>query len=234
MKEKFRVIGCLMCILLLVVGGFPVTAEAEESGIFNAEVEVTFGQTQAREMLAMINEFRTGSDAWAWDASDEEKVRYDGLGELQYDYELERIAMQRAVEVALSFSHTRPNGERFFTAYGDYAFWTQGENVAVGNTTAAAVFIGWQETDKPYSGQGHRRNMLNSDFNAVGIGHVYYNGYHYWTQEFGYVSEPDTVPVPADDNEKSVSVEIHSSMLSNMAVKFQNVPDACWKHPSLP
>ena len=37
--------------------------------------------------------------------------------ELKYDYELERVAMQRAAEIALSYGHTRPDDSGCFTAY---------------------------------------------------------------------------------------------------------------------
>ena len=63
------------------------------------------------------------------------------------------------------------------------------ENIAVGYATKEDVFEGWQETNENYNGQGHRRSMLSPEYNYIGIGHVYYNGYHYWVQEFS--SEPD-------------------------------------------
>ena len=161
-------------------------------GAFGRElqVQVTYGQTQARSMLDMINSFRTGSDAWAWNSSDTQKVMYSNLKPLRYDYELEKAAMLRAAELVISYSHTRPDGSSCFTAggwgtsrnaYGNRA----GENIAYGYRSAAAVFTAWQETDLPYSGQGHRRNMLDQQFTSVGIGHVICNGVHYWVQEFG-------------------------------------------------
>ena len=36
--------------------------------------------------------------------------------------------------------------------------------------------LGWREDEEDYNGQGHRRNMLNENFTAIGMGHVYYNG----------------------------------------------------------
>ena len=54
-------------------------------------------------MLASINAFRTSeTEAWCWNETDSEKVACQTT-ELQYDYELERIAMQRAAEIALLF-----------------------------------------------------------------------------------------------------------------------------------
>ena len=51
-----------------------------------------------------------------------------------------------------------------------------------------SVFIDWREDDDDYEGQGHRRNMLSADFDAIGMGHVYSNGVHYWAMELGNVS----------------------------------------------
>lgn len=50
-----------------------------------------------------------------------------------------------------------------------------GENVAAGYPTAKAVFGGWQKS------AGHRKNMLNGRFRAIGIAEQ--NGY--WTTIFG-------------------------------------------------
>ena len=119
----------------------------------------------------MINEFRTGDKAWAWDKSDSKQETYSNLEPLVYDYELEAIAMQRAAEIALSLSHTRPDGSSYRTAYTG-GYYAVAENIAAGYGTAGAVFEGWQETNENYSGQGHRRNMLSSSVTAVGIGHV--------------------------------------------------------------
>lgn len=53
-----------------------------------------------------------------------------------------------------------------------------------GSLSASTVFNLWKEDNDDYSGQGHRRNMLSSNFTSIGIAHVYYNGCHYWVQEF--------------------------------------------------
>jgi hypothetical protein len=44
---------------------------------------------------------------------------------------------------------------------------------------------GLKETKEDYNGQGHRRNMLDKGFTAVGIAHFKYKGWDYWVQEFG-------------------------------------------------
>lgn len=152
--------------------------------IISLPIRVQYGQTAARSMLDLMNEFRTGQDAWVWNADNTQKVPVSGLEELHYDLGLESIAMKRAAEIALSYSHTRPNGSDVYELLAGQDFGAGGENIAAGYESAAAVFDGWREENESYEGQGHRRNMLDSGFSYVGIGHVYWEGVHYWTQVF--------------------------------------------------
>ena len=79
------------------------------------------------------------------------KVKCTDLEDLIYDYELEKVAMLRAKEIAESFSHTRPNGKAWKTAHSGNA--TRGENIAYGLGSAEAAFKAFREDDKNYSGQ---------------------------------------------------------------------------------
>lgn len=203
-----------MMIGVCSLGNVNITAHAADIRYF--QVTGTYRQTEARTMLAMINRFRTGSDAWQWNENNTEKVQVTGLSELQYDYNLENIAMQRAMELVVGYSHTRPNGENCFSVYtGEYSIC--GENIAIGtsNLTADEAFELWQETNEPFEGQGHRRNMLSDSYDAVGIAHVYYEGCHYWVQEFG-----DRVvfgePVPANDAETTVAVPVSTDRITEL------------------
>ncbi len=177
-------------------------------------LEGTFHQTDARSILAMINAFRTESGVWFWNSDNTTQTVYNAegstyLGELVYDYDLEQIAMQRAAEIAVSFSHTRPNGTRCFTLTSN-GISSYGENIAYGYTSAESVFDGWREETLPYSGQGHRRNMLTPGFTAVGVGCFEYGGRLYWVQEFSYYtgSRPEET---ANDSAASVDVEVPAS-----------------------
>ena len=60
---------------------------------------------------------------------------------MRYDYELEKVAMKRAAEIAVSFNHTRPNGKDPWSAYSKiYQNTYMGENIAAGILTAQDVF----------------------------------------------------------------------------------------------
>ena len=144
------------------------------------------------------------------------------LQPLQYDYDLEKTAMQRAAEIAIIYSHTRPNNKDTFSAfYENSVYYTYaGENIAAGYGTADSVNDGWREDNELYAGQGHRRNMLNSKFNCVGIGHVYYNGFHYWVENFAYRDKVNTTPVSADNTETTLTIPVATSKISNFNITF--------------
>lgn len=106
-----------------------------------------------------------------------------GVGGISQNASLDAVAQIRAQEIALSFSHTRPNGTSCFTVLdeGGIAYMTAGENIAAGYGDPASVMSGWMNSP------GHRANILNGSFGQVGIG--YYtdpnSGYGtYWVQIF--------------------------------------------------
>ena len=196
----------------------------EQDGVmFNVSLEAAYGQSEARTMLQMINDFRTGGDAWEWNESDTEKIVHNDLAALTYDYDLERVAMQRAAEIALQFDHQRPDAATDFSSLlSGFDYTAAGENLAAGQPSAALAFDSLCETNESYSGQGHRRNMLSSDFTSVGIGHVVVNGTHYWVQVFGSPQKETAVTNP-DDSTKSVEIQVSSSvMLSRSALPDPN------------
>ena len=210
MSYRKWIIAALMLVLALA---FCASAQAEDT------VQLTYTgayETEmARSMLGLINEMRTGEDAWYWNSDDTEKVVLTGLGELKYDYGLEKVAMQRAAELALYYSHTRPNGTVCFTAYPSNLYASIGENIAWGYTTTQSMFEGWAEENEPYSKQGHRRNMLSSGFVSVGIGCFRYNNRLYWAQEFSSRTSTDAASTPSG----TVTVEVLASNITELGIE---------------
>lgn len=211
MKMRGKKSLALLLVFVMSIGIFgtnPMTARAATQTV---PITVTYGQSEARSMLDLINRFRTSdTEAWAYNSSGK-KVKFGAFNELVYDYELERVAMERAVEIALSFSHTRPNGKS--RSYS--------ENIAAGYSTAAEAFTAWREDDEDYSGQGHRRTMLGAE-GAIGIGHVVYQGVDYWVQVFSgeISSQADT---GAKDKTEVVNVEVDDSFIQEMTVTQQSL-----------
>ncbi|MBQ7755916.1 MAG: CAP domain-containing protein [Oscillospiraceae bacterium] len=123
------------------------------------------------EVLRLTNEFRAEN----------------GVEPLELDLDLTAVAMVRADEITELFSHTRPDGTSWSTAFDEGGFTLGGncggraENIAYGYSSAAAVVEAWKNSS------GHRANMLKSSFNVIGIGFVNDGGVYYWTQEFAYL-----------------------------------------------
>lgn len=104
----------------------------------------------------------------------------NGLAPLAESATLNKLASVRANEITTSFSHTRPNGGNLSSIFAEYSvsWWAIGENIAMGQTTPQAVMTDWMNS------QGHRENILSSDYTSIGVGVVKHNGMYYWVQIF--------------------------------------------------
>lgn len=212
----------------------PSTAYA--SDIVDIEVEVTFHQTEARSVVNLINEMRSGEDAWAWDKNNIDKNWYNDRGPIKYDYNLEQIAMQRAAEASIYFSHTRPNGSAWYTCkFNETTMRT--ETLGEGQDSASYIFFSWCEKNSDYSGQGHRRAMLENDY--VGISYVTINGYHVWAAAYSNncSNAPETVAVDGV-MKKRVSVDVDFLGKNNRRLVFETKDDSfskvfTWKGESV-
>lgn len=105
----------------------------------------------------------------------------NGLAAFTTSSGLQKTANIRAQECASSFSHIRPNGEEFTTAFSMEGSTSFAENIYMvsANTTAADVEAAWMNS------AGHRANILNAEYLYIGIG-IYQasNGYWYFVQDF--------------------------------------------------
>ena len=161
-----RLLAFVLIVSLLPLG-YAGNVMAATTGTRNVSIQVTYGQTDARNVYGMINSMRrNSSDAWYWDANNYTKTYCNNLQPLTYDYALEQVAMKRAAEIALSYSHTRPNGTNYYTAYSENGVYAgvYAENIGVNYSSASALHNAMREDNANYSGQEQRRNMLNSQF----------------------------------------------------------------------
>jgi len=103
-----------------------------------------------------------------------------GLKDLKLNEDLNRVAQLRAQEIVEKWSHTRPNGEEWKTAFKDAGVTAsyRGENLAMGQSSAEAIVDGWMSSD------GHRDNILNKKFTKMGVATVVIDGVTYWVQVF--------------------------------------------------
>ena len=209
------------------VDPFVETANIQGSNI-SIPMTVTYGQTEARDMLTLINNFRTSTtENWQYDINNN-PIPVNGLKALQYDYKLEELAMIRAIEIAIRWDHDHPDGQSanswISSISSTYGFQRMGENIAYGYQTKEAVMEGWKETNEPYSGQGHRRNMQYSSFKSVGVGHVVYQGVHFWVQLFGERAVY-TSPTSVDNSTRTVNIAVNDSYISGVGVELDSYSD---------
>ncbi len=106
-----------------------------------------------------------------------------GLMALQKDSRLAALAQQKAEDMAKNqyFSHTSPTyGSAFdMLKAAGYNYKTAGENIAMGQKSAASVMDGWMHSS------GHRANILHTSYEKIGVGYaVSADGMPYWVQIF--------------------------------------------------
>jgi uncharacterized protein YkwD len=107
-----------------------------------------------------------------------------GCNAVRSNSALTRAAQGHSADMAAHdyFSHTSKDGRTFsqrIRAAG-YSGGTIGENIAAGQSSASAVMRSWMGSS------GHRANILNCRFTALGVGYARGGGYgYYWTQDFG-------------------------------------------------
>lgn len=112
----------------------------------------------------------------------------NGLKELWYSARIHEVCEVRATELSSYYSHNRPDGTKFSTAFTELgiSYATVGENIAYGRNTfdtPEEVFKAWMQS------QSHRENILYPDYECCAFGlsilKVGNDTYYYWTQEFG-------------------------------------------------
>ncbi|MBR5088655.1 MAG: CAP domain-containing protein [Ruminiclostridium sp.] len=113
--------------------------------------------------------------------------REAGVPELWYSARVHEVCEIRAGELSSYYSHNRPDGTRFSTAFKEIGinYSKCGENIAYGRNmfeTPEEVFRAWMDSES------HRENILSPDFECVAFGlsvlKVGNDTYYYWAQEF--------------------------------------------------
>ena len=97
-----------------------------------------------------------------------------GLPALELSGRLSAISSARAYEIAVSFSHTRPDGRGCFTVLSDYGY--SGYSAAGENLLQCSEGFSSEDMVTMWmNSSGHRENILSGDFTTIGIG-VYRSG----------------------------------------------------------
>ena len=170
-------------MMLAVVFGFagfkPVTANAAQAAVpaaASVEEENSYFEEDAyqRSFLTLINNERAQAG-----------LAPVALGDSNHN----AAAMERAEELAVSYSYVRPNGQRDFTVLAENGISDVpiGENYMAGCSTPDSAMDQWMATDFT------RERILNADATTVSVG--YYEGgvyNNYWVLIFSYPENSHT------------------------------------------
>lgn len=106
-----------------------------------------------------------------------------GCGPLRVDSALREAARAHSSDMAESgyFDHNSQDGRSPWDRMRDAGYDSPGaENIAKGQRTPREVMYSWMTSE------GHRRNIVNCDLKAIGVGVALSGDGPYWTQDFGY------------------------------------------------
>ncbi len=181
--------------LIIVLTAFSVNTKSVAYAQEAKTVSGVCNYDYSKRVLELVNEIRVKN----------------GLSALVMTKKLEDAAMLRAAELTVSFSHTRPNGQKYNTAFE----WTisSGENIAMGQNTPEYVINDWMNS------AGHKANILEPSFNSIGIGCFEYEGVIYWVQNF--CGESGDSYTPSGSVSKSFSVQLSSPESSTQQSSIQ-------------
>ena len=136
-----------------------ITPEPTETPDQDDEVDHATPEQKAQEVFKLVNTERMKA----------------GLQPYKYDLRLEKAAMVRAKEIAVKFSHIRPDGRNSSTAVSEAgAGCPSGENIGMGTSSALEIMQAWMDS------LGHKIAILSKSSTHIGVG--YYKGH--WVQVF--------------------------------------------------
>lgn len=157
---------------------------------------VNYNQSSARDLAVKLNTYRIDT------------AQISGL---TYDFTIEKYAMQRAAEIVMSFSHTRPNGDAWHTVFDKTKYGVESEtnlNENILCTSDGSMSTSLQVLNKVLADSTQRTRSLRTKNRSFGIAHVTYNGGDYWVMLFSDSAAKDKSQTAAYDGSKDVKVGI--------------------------
>lgn len=180
---------------------------AEEAEISSETEDVAAEAENAAQTVAAIG------TAGTWNSCDvqlEGTLRYDyafevleienqrraslGLTPLVMDKDLMDHAMTRAIQTAMYWSHTQPDGASF--GYGS-AVYMNAEIIACIYKTPSAATNGW------YNSASHYPEIIGKRYTGTGVGVFVINGNYFWVQLFNMLT-----PDPAYESDYPASTGV--------------------------
>lgn len=216
-----------------------------------------FNQTMARgELFNEFNKARSNPANW-WYCTNgsNEPITTTSITltntNFVYDYELEKLAMQRCVELPFAYGHMRPCGCVYQSVAGSVDNNIFGNlkdlaemNGMYGDTAENIVKLymegydcadtynqlyGYPYTDDQFltsGGQGHRKIILDNKKYKIGIAVIEtIDGWVYTEILTSSVNNPNNTPTPCIDGYKEITVELGGSTkgLANVTLNAQKI-----------
>lgn len=208
---KSKILSLIIVIALIFTGTMKIE-RVSAAGSETIKFSVRYGQTDARKMADKLNAFRAEN----------------GKSALTYDYNLEKVAMQRAAEIAVRFktddkdTNIRPDGQTYKQTLADFGFDISprgilyGENILFGTKDS-------MELDSAFtmlcSTEENRVEMLGY-YQLVGIGHIKIEDKtDFWVQVFANRGTAGDYTSPVD-GEMEVSVKVDPSIVTDVNVEY--------------
>lgn len=149
----------------------------------------------------------------------------NGLEPLQTAPLLQEMCQERADELTKSYSHSRVNGDAWYTILTDYGIDTNcfaGENIAAGYDTPEGVVEGWMNS------AGHRRNILNTNYEYFAVGVSYYENdpeyyFYYWdlillSSDSGFEDSYTPLATVIPETEQTTTTTLQTTSLTTTTV----------------
>jgi len=119
----------------------------------------------------------------------------NNLSPLHIDSELVSVAEIRTNDIVTLFQHKRPDGSEIPTLSNKI----HGENIAYGYSSPQQVMNAWMKSSS------HKANILDPNFNSIGIGHLKIANTDYWVQIFSRNKAIESPNVPIKVEKLTIS-----------------------------
>ena len=193
-----RLLAVVLVVALLPLAPLRQTQAADTNAeTLSVSIQVTYGQTEARKILDEINACRSAED------------------KAVYDYGLEKCAMQRAAEIALTYITTRPDECEADTVYEETLSADKGNNsymemMLCYTETAQKAVSEWIKSDAV------KEVLIGSD-KYIGAARVNYQGTYYWVLICSNAST-QTPQTGTYDGTETRSILIRSNLITERVV----------------
>ncbi len=192
-KDSASLLAIVRYMVLGAVCAVVLSLAPQTAQASTMRIQVDEDYSQAYQVVDLVNQQRKAA----------------GLNTLTIDKDLMNAAMLRAAEITVVFSHTRPSGASCLNISSK----TKGENIALGQKDAATVMSAWMAS------QGHKENILYSEYTIIGVGCVKVGGSYYWVQCFGW-DKATTCSKSSNVTDKTVSISFNASVVSTLGASF--------------